>query len=283
MIFIILISLLSVNPAAAATYCTNHGQCSEACSDICPSTGYGCCVDGGLGQCNTAINECYCLEDTSYCSSCPDCEADEYCDGATNVCKSTIPRGSFSQSRMETIDGILSVDELTAKNRNVIATVESEIIKTYTMKKTLAIFEDAVDDYLAVNAEKLSELIPVDVLKDQLKSAFKKTYAGELYEQYKNEITAALVTGDTSSILLGFKRTESLDMDLIEGLNKGDVIKVTGTYTPLAKGEEMLYEGYSDDVAGRFTATNVEMIQKSSFFSRLGAILLKIITFGIVG
>jgi hypothetical protein len=289
LISIIVISSLSASPVEAATYCTNHAQCAKACSNICPSGGYGCCVDGDLGQCNTKLNECYCSQETAYCSSCPDCDDDQYCNRAYNVCKpdkagSSPPRSNIgsTQNTIETISGILSVDELAAIGRSATATVESEVIKTYTLKQTLSIFEDAVDDYIDANAGKLGELIPVEVLTEQLKSAFKKTYAGEMYDEYKNEITAAIISGDTSSILLGFKRTDSLGIDL-QSLDKGDVIKVTGVYTPLSAGEDMLYAGYSDDVSGRFTATEVEMIKQSSFFSRFGRLLLKIVTFGIVG
>jgi hypothetical protein len=289
LISIILISLLSASAVVAATYCTNHAQCAKACSNNCPSSGYGCCVDGDLGQCNTKINECYCLEETSYCSSCPDCESDEYCDGDYNICKGSGSRTSrnapqtISTSRgPETISGVVTVDELTEKNRYATATVESEVVKTYTLKQTLDIFEDAIDGYLDANSEALGGLISPDVLRDTLKASFKATYAGEMYDKYKNEKTAALFSGDKSSILVGFKRSQSLGIDL-KDLNKGAIIKVSGTYVPLNAGENMLYEGYADDVAGRFTATQVEIIKQSSIFSRIGRTLLKIFTFGIVG
>jgi len=50
--------------------CTNHGQCSQACSDTCSLGEYGCCVDGDLGQCDVDSGYCYCAEDVALCTEC---------------------------------------------------------------------------------------------------------------------------------------------------------------------------------------------------------------------
>jgi hypothetical protein len=70
------------------SYCTNHAQCSQACSVNCPPNVYGCCVNGNLGQCNSVTHKCYCAYNASFCVGCPPCDyTKEYCDGYTKTCK----------------------------------------------------------------------------------------------------------------------------------------------------------------------------------------------------
>lgn len=68
--------------------CTNHAQCSKACSKLCPSNVYGCCVNGNLGQCDTRTGQCFCSVNSSFCKSCPTCDYTyQYCDGFSKTCK----------------------------------------------------------------------------------------------------------------------------------------------------------------------------------------------------
>ena len=70
------------------SYCTNHAQCSRACSANCPPNIYGCCVNGNLGQCDTTTGKCYCAYNASFCAGCPPCDyTKEYCDGYTKKCR----------------------------------------------------------------------------------------------------------------------------------------------------------------------------------------------------
>lgn len=70
------------------SYCTNHAQCSQACSANCPPYTYGCCVNGNLGQCDTRRNKCFCQYNSEFCTGCPPCDyTEEYCDGYTKTCK----------------------------------------------------------------------------------------------------------------------------------------------------------------------------------------------------
>ena len=70
------------------SYCINHDECSQACSANCPPYIYGCCVNGNLGQCNSATHKCYCAYNANFCAGCPPCDyTKEYCDGFTKRCE----------------------------------------------------------------------------------------------------------------------------------------------------------------------------------------------------
>jgi hypothetical protein len=49
--------------------CTNHAQCSQACTTLCPQSVYGCCYGCKLGQC--VSGKCQCVDATSYCHNSP--------------------------------------------------------------------------------------------------------------------------------------------------------------------------------------------------------------------
>lgn len=74
------------NPGYVPPYCSSDVDCSKACSDSCPSGVGGCCVNGNIGQCNLNIHTCYCDNNAAFCSSCPSCGSDYYCNGYSNTC-----------------------------------------------------------------------------------------------------------------------------------------------------------------------------------------------------
>jgi hypothetical protein len=85
-------------PSQAAEFCTNHAQCSQVCSHVCPQGIYGCCVNGNLGQCTLDTGECRCVTEAKFCDACPSCDYTfEYCDGYSKKCKSKSmnPTGFF--------------------------------------------------------------------------------------------------------------------------------------------------------------------------------------------
>ncbi|MEM5878872.1 MAG: hypothetical protein QXU74_00035 [Candidatus Aenigmatarchaeota archaeon] len=57
--------------------CSNHADCSKACTDKCPALAYGCCYGCKLGQC---INgKCQCVDAVSYCSGTPNYQVGDRC------------------------------------------------------------------------------------------------------------------------------------------------------------------------------------------------------------
>ncbi len=86
--------------------CTNHAQCSQACTSACPSGVYGCCDGCYLGQC--VGSTCQCVEVISYCSDSPAYQVGSVC-GVTTTTTSppttttTIP--SFCAGAVGECDG----------------------------------------------------------------------------------------------------------------------------------------------------------------------------------
>jgi hypothetical protein len=70
--------------------CTNHAQCSQACTSLCPTNVYGCCYGCKIGQCNLNTGQCYCLDSPSYCST-PAYQVGSKCVITTTT--TTIPSG----------------------------------------------------------------------------------------------------------------------------------------------------------------------------------------------
>lgn len=57
--------------------CSNHAQCSQACTNNCPKNVYGCCNGCFLGQC--IKGSCQCIDAISYCSSNPNYQVGSIC------------------------------------------------------------------------------------------------------------------------------------------------------------------------------------------------------------
>ncbi|MEM5869968.1 MAG: hypothetical protein QXR09_02250 [Candidatus Aenigmatarchaeota archaeon] len=57
--------------------CTNHAQCSQACTSLCPANVYGCCYGCKLGQCINS--KCQCVDAVSYCSGTPNYQVGDKC------------------------------------------------------------------------------------------------------------------------------------------------------------------------------------------------------------
>jgi hypothetical protein len=68
---------LQENPKISEGKCTNHAECSQACTTLCPANVYGCCYGCKLGQC---INgKCECVEAVDYCSRNPNYQVGTEC------------------------------------------------------------------------------------------------------------------------------------------------------------------------------------------------------------
>jgi len=67
--------------------CTDHSQCSQQCSSLCPVGVYGCCYGCELGQC--VSGECQCVDATSYCSQTPPYQVGSACGQTTTTTSST--------------------------------------------------------------------------------------------------------------------------------------------------------------------------------------------------
>ena len=72
--------------------CTNHDECSQACTSLCPSMVYGCCFGCEIGQCVSGT--CQCVDGRSYCSGIPN-----YQKGP--VCTSCFARGTACTSNSQ--------------------------------------------------------------------------------------------------------------------------------------------------------------------------------------
>ena len=71
----------------APSGCTNHAQCSQACTTLCPSNVYGCCYGCLLGQCVSGT--CQCTNQVSYCSSNPPYQKGSSCSVTTTTVSTT--------------------------------------------------------------------------------------------------------------------------------------------------------------------------------------------------
>lgn len=61
--------------------CTNHAQCSQACTTLCPFGVYGCCFGCKLGQCISGA--CQCIDAPAYCSNNPPYQKGSQCISTT--------------------------------------------------------------------------------------------------------------------------------------------------------------------------------------------------------
>jgi len=68
---------LQRNPEISKGECTNHAQCSQACTTLCPANVYGCCYGCKLGQC--IDGKCECVEAIDYCSHNPNYQVGAEC------------------------------------------------------------------------------------------------------------------------------------------------------------------------------------------------------------
>jgi hypothetical protein len=57
--------------------CTDHSQCSQKCTSLCPSNVYGCCNGCNIGQCVSGV--CQCVNAASYCSNSPPYQVGTQC------------------------------------------------------------------------------------------------------------------------------------------------------------------------------------------------------------
>ena len=70
-------------PTTQAGSCTNHDQCSQACSSQCPAGVFGCCDGCDIGQCVNGA--CKCVRSESYCAN-PAMQIWAQCTSATTIC-----------------------------------------------------------------------------------------------------------------------------------------------------------------------------------------------------
>jgi len=62
--------------------CSDHDQCSQACTTQCPYGVFGCCDGCLIGQCSNG--RCICQESTNYCGNSPRYQVGTECSGGTN-------------------------------------------------------------------------------------------------------------------------------------------------------------------------------------------------------
>ena len=65
-----------------SSYCSDHDECSQACTASCPYGVFGCCDGCRIGQC--IKGQCQCQEATNYCSN-PTYQAGTECNGGTDT------------------------------------------------------------------------------------------------------------------------------------------------------------------------------------------------------
>jgi len=78
-VFLTIIIFLSISSAVKAA-CTDHSQCSQVCTTLCPYGVYGCCYGCNLGQCVSSV--CQCTVATAYCSGSPSYQVGSPCGAA---------------------------------------------------------------------------------------------------------------------------------------------------------------------------------------------------------
>jgi hypothetical protein len=80
------------------TTCSNHAECSQACTNLCPENVYGCCDGCMLGQC--IAGTCQCVDATTYCSGTPNYQVGPGCGITTTT--TTISTTTTSSSTTTT-------------------------------------------------------------------------------------------------------------------------------------------------------------------------------------
>jgi len=83
-------TLLNIpNNNITTTGCTNHAQCSQACTNACPYGVYGCCSGCNIGQCDLSTGQCYCSSSAYYCGTNASIQVGQQCIYTTTTITTT--------------------------------------------------------------------------------------------------------------------------------------------------------------------------------------------------